>query len=273
MAEDTANPTRTSDEIDLIAVSGPDGFQKARVSISSPATIGRSKESTIILNESSVSREHATIHREDGKYFIRDLESRAGIAVNMMFLEKGDSQQIYDRDLITVGPWKILVRLGDEAADRSKDETVDIQDGSEAPVSSDEESGSDQAASETSKSDKDAASKSGSRSDSLYATRASIFIRLRADGSLDRELGWSEFTEKYARVIAGFARNAGLRAQDADDVLAQEAGRFIGLDRNLGFAFVELKAGIDLVVVPDGVPRQAIRVDQWYLVFGSGCRA
>ena len=120
MAEDTAKSTRTTDEIDLIAVSGPDGFQKARVSIETPASIGRSKECAIILNESSVSREHASIYRQEGKYFIRDMESRAGIAVNMMFLEKGDLQQIYDRDLLTVGPWKILVRLGHESSEKNR---------------------------------------------------------------------------------------------------------------------------------------------------------
>tara|TARA_B100002051_G_scaffold107634_1_gene102690 strand:+ start:1308 stop:2387 length:1080 start_codon:yes stop_codon:yes gene_type:complete len=219
MSDDAATPARNKDEIDLIAVSGPDGFLKARVSIDSPASIGRSKESTIILNESSVSREHARIYREEGKYFIRDLESRAGIAVNMMFLEKGDHQQIYDRDLLTIGPWKILVRLGDESKDGSDADTVDMQKPPVGAAAEAAESTPESQDDESPKQNGDAASKSGSRSDSLYATRASIFIRLRSDGSLDRELGWSEFTEKYARVIAGFARNAGLRAQDADDVL------------------------------------------------------
>lgn len=153
-----------------------------------------------MLNESSVSREHASICMEEGKVLVRDNESRAGIAVNMMFLEKGDAQQIFDRDLLTVGPWKILVRLGSNMSDAADDEGEGQSDKSDQGASK-----------ETSSKDDD--------KDSIYATRASIFIRLQADGSMDRELGWQEFTEKYARVIAGFARNAGLRAQDADDVL------------------------------------------------------
>ncbi|HBZ96509.1 MAG TPA: hypothetical protein DEO57_01535 [Phycisphaerales bacterium] len=32
-------------------------------------------------------------------------------------------------------------------------------------------------------------------------------------------MGWNDFAEKYSRVIAGFARNAGLKAQEVDDVL------------------------------------------------------
>lgn len=222
MADDTAKSTRTSDEIDLIAVSGPEEFKRARTSIDKPVTLGRSKECSVVLNESSVSREHASIYREEGKFYVRDLESRAGIAVNMMFLEKGDTQQLYDRDLITVGPWKLLVRLGEERTDDSESETVDgLSDSMEAAASADV-SADTPAKSESVDKSEDQKSKppgGSTRSDSVYATRASIFIRLRADGSLDRELGWQEFTEKYARVIAGFARNAGLRAQDADDVL------------------------------------------------------
>ncbi|MDG2094879.1 MAG: FHA domain-containing protein, partial [Phycisphaerales bacterium] len=91
-------------------------------------TIGRSKECGIVLNESSVSREHASISKEDGKVLVQDNESRAGIAVNMMFLEKGDSQQIFDRDLLTIGPWKILVRLGSENSDATAAQVAGADD-------------------------------------------------------------------------------------------------------------------------------------------------
>ena len=203
MVDEAAASNRAVDEMDLISVSGPDTFERIRVSLSAPVTIGRSKECGIVLNESSVSREHASISMEDGKVIVQDNESRAGIAVNMMFLEKGDSQQIFDRDLLTIGPWKILVRLGSENSDAPAAQAAGADDASGQPASGEP---------------KKASSKDEDK-DSIYATRASIFIRLQADGSMDRELGWQEFTEKYARVIAGFARNAGLRAQDADDVL------------------------------------------------------
>lgn len=52
-----------------------------------------------------------------------------------------------------------------------------------------------------------------------WATRASIFGRLRDERADVRELGWEEFRKRYAPVIVGFSRNAGLPAQDADDVL------------------------------------------------------
>ncbi len=52
-----------------------------------------------------------------------------------------------------------------------------------------------------------------------YATRASLLQRLHGPTSIDRDLVWDEFRKRYAPVIVGFSRHAGLRAQDADDVL------------------------------------------------------
>lgn len=52
-----------------------------------------------------------------------------------------------------------------------------------------------------------------------YATRASIFLRLNDNRTLEKEIAWEEFRKRYAPVIIGYSRNAGLRAQDADDIL------------------------------------------------------
>ncbi len=52
-----------------------------------------------------------------------------------------------------------------------------------------------------------------------YATRASMFIRLKDDRPLEKEIAWEEFRARYAPVIIGYSRNAGLPAQDAEDIL------------------------------------------------------
>ena len=211
MTEDHAITNRAPGEVDLIAVSGPEAFTRTRISLRSPVTLGRSVDCGVIFPEASVSRTHASLFEEDGKCFVKDLDSRAGVAVNMMFLEKGDTVEIFDRDLVTIGPWKLLVRIGPEdSGDRVDESEKATMAGDDAvPTVADGEAPGDGAESPP----------KVRGGDSAYTTRASIFLRLRADGSLDRELGWQEFTEKYARVIAGFARNAGLKAQDADDVL------------------------------------------------------
>jgi RNA polymerase sigma factor (sigma-70 family) len=59
------------------------------------------------------------------------------------------------------------------------------------------------------------------RSAPTYATQVTLLKRLKDDDSSLRELNWREFQTRYAPVIAGFARNAGLRAQDCDDVVQE----------------------------------------------------
>jgi RNA polymerase sigma-70 factor (ECF subfamily) len=50
-------------------------------------------------------------------------------------------------------------------------------------------------------------------------TNPSIFLRLAAADRTPREIAWSEFERRYARMIAGFARRVGARGQDVDDVV------------------------------------------------------
>ena len=50
-------------------------------------------------------------------------------------------------------------------------------------------------------------------------TRASMFDRLKDAEPARRETEWGRFRERYAPVVAGFARNLGVRPQDVDDVI------------------------------------------------------
>ena len=50
-------------------------------------------------------------------------------------------------------------------------------------------------------------------------TNPSIFLRLNRTDTAVRELAWDEFHQRYAPAVAGFARQLGVRAEDADDVV------------------------------------------------------
>jgi RNA polymerase sigma factor (sigma-70 family) len=50
-------------------------------------------------------------------------------------------------------------------------------------------------------------------------TNPSIFLRLNRSETAARELAWEEFHQRYASVIAGFARQIGIRSADVDDVV------------------------------------------------------
>ena len=51
------------------------------------------------------------------------------------------------------------------------------------------------------------------------ATRATIFLRLKSDDTATREIAWSDFRDRFAPIIAGFARKLNVRTQDVDDVI------------------------------------------------------
>ncbi len=181
-------------EIELLVAEGP-SMEPIRLQIDGPKTLGRSRDNDVPLSDPGVSRSHAVLDLSEGRITITDQQSRGGVFLNLVRLEAGQTDVLCNRDLISIGPWKFLVRLEEPpAAEPSLEETD-----SPEPVP--------------------AESVDASRQDPMYATRASIFIRLQANGTVDREFGWNEFADKYSSVIAGFARNAGLRAQDADDIL------------------------------------------------------
>jgi len=61
-----------------------------------------------------------------------------------------------------------------------------------------------------------------------HQTRASIFARLGAAGPSERELAWSEFRDRYAPIIAGFAAKCGASRQDIDDIIQDVLTNFLG---------------------------------------------
>lgn len=124
---------------------------------------------------------------------IEDRSSTSGVWVDGVHLEQGDRSAVVDGTLVRIGPASFVVRDTASVAAQGTETHVDPP---AAPAA-------------------DAAR----LADDPYATRASIFLRLRADGTVERELGWQEFHQRYAPVIAGFARNAGLSPGEINDVV------------------------------------------------------
>jgi len=52
-----------------------------------------------------------------------------------------------------------------------------------------------------------------------FSTHSTLLLRIKASEPQPREVAWGEFRDRYAPIIAGFARNLGARAQDVDDVI------------------------------------------------------
>lgn len=191
----------TAARIMPVTIAVATGPAKAPVTLdaSGEFIIGRGADSLLTLDDASVSRHHARLALVDGTLTIRDLDSTHGVWVNGVRLDPNENSALHDRDLVGIGPWSLLVRFAGGEDDRSHV----VPEPKPEPASS--EHASSRAA-------------SASSTDS-YKTHPSIFLRLRADGTLDRQLGWEEFHKTYGPVVAGFARNAGLKPQEVDDVM------------------------------------------------------
>ena len=75
------------------------------------ATIGRSNDNDIVLNDFSVSRRHAYLKKEDGAWFLYDNQSTNGVRVNDQLVPRG---AVKDGDEATVGTF--LLRFREEQA-------------------------------------------------------------------------------------------------------------------------------------------------------------
>jgi len=84
-----------------------------RVPVRNGLTIGRSSDNDVVLRDFSVSRHHAKIVEEDGKFRIVDLESTNGVRVNESFVE---SAGLGGGDRLGIGSFELSVESTDTEA-------------------------------------------------------------------------------------------------------------------------------------------------------------
>ena len=103
MASQSASPSEigpsAGSTLKLIVVDTSGGRRELKVT-RSPFRIGRLPDCDLSLRDSRVSRNHAQILLEDGKYFIEDLESRHGLIVNG---QKAKRHELRSADCIEFG--------------------------------------------------------------------------------------------------------------------------------------------------------------------------
>ena len=76
--------------------------------------IGRGRDAALVVSEETVSRQHAAIRADnEGRIFIRDLESRSGSSVNWMILDKAEEIRLRNGDRLGLGSAELMVALPD----------------------------------------------------------------------------------------------------------------------------------------------------------------
>lgn len=182
----------------LALVAGPGSRLKAAATPGESLILGRGSDATLSVQDDTASRRHAGIEVDaDGRWTISDLGSRSGTTVNWMMLDEGESIRIRQGDRIRVGSTDLTVDLPD--GDGPDDPVAEPPIAAEAPASVPEDE---------------------------YRTRGSLLLRLNADGTLERELGWQDFYDRYVPLITGFARRAGAREEEAEDVAHEVMANF-----------------------------------------------
>ena len=150
--------------------------------------IGRSHDAGLLVAEETVSRRHATIWAdEEGRIYFRDLDSRSGSSVNWMMLDQAEEIRLRNGDRLGLGSAELMVALPDGEGPEDPVEAAPVEEA--APLDRDE-----------------------------FQTRGSLLLRLNANGTMERELGWQDFYDRYFPIIMGFARRTGARDEEAEDV-------------------------------------------------------
>ena len=86
---------------------GRDGLAGQTFDLWSSATLGRAPDNTIVLPDPSVSAHHAAVRQQQGQWWVEDLRSTNGTAVNETWLRAPAA--LYPGDVVRLG--EVLLRL------------------------------------------------------------------------------------------------------------------------------------------------------------------
>jgi len=175
----------------------PDGWDGAPLALAGDRTlIGRSSEADLVVEEPSISREHAVAWLTPTGWEITDAGSSQGTAVNWMRLEPDERVGLVTGDRVELGGLAYMVALEGTPFDSPKPPPRPGRVSHET-VSADE-----------------------------FRTRGSLIMKLKEGDTVSRELSWNDFYEVYAPIISGFARRAGCPAGDVDDIVHEVMTNF-----------------------------------------------
>ncbi len=171
------------------------------VPIDQECILGRSPSSTHQLANRYVSRHHAKVECKDNNWVLSDLKSRSGTYLNTIRMEQGEEVLIHSDDLIQIGPWKFLVRLPGQTDNLDSQMVNEIDNCPATPEKGDDIPTLVRTV------------------NGRYETNMDLLLQLKSDETVNREMGWGIFVDRYGPIICGFARNAGLPSGEADDVM------------------------------------------------------
>ena len=112
--------------IELEQIDGPVMFDH-RWSVASTFRIGRAEGNHLELADPAISRQHASIERDDQGWFVRDCGTRLGVMVNELALESSSTAMLREGDVLGIGAWRFRVNALALAPESGGDDTAQAQ--------------------------------------------------------------------------------------------------------------------------------------------------
>jgi hypothetical protein len=91
----------------LLQVEGPGGLARTVELRDDACSIGRAADNDLVLTEPAISRHHAAIHRDGGRFYIEDSGSVNGVLVNGKRVQRA---RLRDGDRLLIGTTPIVFR-------------------------------------------------------------------------------------------------------------------------------------------------------------------
>ena len=89
----------------------PDGTQQEAVLPGYPVIIGKAPGNDVVIPDSGISRQHASVRLQNGQYVISDLGSLNGVYVNGKKVGGDEARALHDGDKLQMGRVKAVFRL------------------------------------------------------------------------------------------------------------------------------------------------------------------
>lgn len=86
--------------------------ERREIHVSGSITVGRERTAGLFLDDKTLSREHTKFYVENGKLFVRDLESKNGTFLNGVQVKNTQSLKAGDRVKVGLATFTVLAEVG-----------------------------------------------------------------------------------------------------------------------------------------------------------------
>lgn len=89
------------------------GGERREIKVAGSLTVGRSQSAGVYLDDKTLSREHTKFYLENGKLFVRDLESKNGTYLNGSIIKNTQALKPGDRVKVGLAMFTVMHEAGD----------------------------------------------------------------------------------------------------------------------------------------------------------------